>query len=585
MNSAFNNPTSEINRLFAQRVSDPAGTLAALEDQLRLHGNRLQPEDLLKIQAGRAFGLAALNRFPEAVARADEAEPLLQQIADPDPEACFEIRRIRGRQALHDKRDVDALRLTLLNIDRAEALGNERLLAIAHSDVAAVYGTAGNMLKTLSHLQQSLQRTPESNTLQYGALLNNLGMVYLNVNREEEAIACFVRAREAFTEAGNDLQIAVTLANEGQALEASGALERASALHRRALALFDAGGYGHYQAASNYKLGRLMARKGKYDEAEQMFRRALEITARPDSGLYEDEAREAYGRFLIDQGRPAEAVAQFERIVQIIRSGGMTTSLTSALRRLAEAQEASGDGAAAMTTLKEIVELHDTRDDEPARSSAQTEIMELELSLERQVELVSATSSALVEANRRLSEQARELETLAATDHLTSLWNRRYFMRQLESALQGSRRSDNEVFSLMFLDIDDFKLVNDRYGHEAGDLVLQNLSEIMREAVRSSDVVARWGGEEFALLLRGADGEAAEAVARKLQEAVAGFSWSGVSAGLSITVSAGLIISSDHPGASADEIMNMVDTLLYRAKLAGRNRIERAAPGVAAGSA
>ena len=105
-----------------------------------------------------------------------------------------------------------------------------------------------------------------------------------------------------------------------------------------------------------------------------------------------------------------------------------------------------------------------------------------------------------------------------------------------------------------------------------------------RESVRSSDVVARWGGEEFALLLRGADGEAAEAIAQKLQRAVKGYRWSTVAPGLSITVSAGLIISSDHPSASADDIMNMVDALLYQAKFSGRDRIERAVAGVDAGN-
>ncbi len=567
----------QIERIFEQRASDPGATHAALVELTRSNHGSLRIQDHLKIKAGLACTLASQNRLKEALAFADEADELVQEVENPDQQVVFELRRIRVRQAVSDKRASKALRLALKNLKDTESMGIERLHALAHSDVAAVYGTSGDMRKALHHLQQSLQRTPETMRNEYGALMNNLGMVYMSVHREEEAIACFVQAREAFQAVDNDLQVAITLANEGQALEATGELDRAIELQNEALEVFTKGGYGHYQAASKYKIANMQLSSGRAEEAEKLYLESLELSSLPENGHYEHEARAAYGRFLLQSDRPEEAVAQFQRNVEIFRNDGSSFRFVTALEELANAQEASGDGQAALGTLKELLELQDSMAAEPPRSSIASEITELELSLERQVELVSATAGALVDANRKLSEQARELENLAATDHLTSLWNRRYFMTQLEAALQGSRRSDGVGFSLMFLDIDDFKSVNDRFGHETGDLVLQTLAEIMRGAVRATDVVARWGGEEFALLLHGTDLAAAGTVALKLQQAVNSHAWSTLGSGLSVTVSAGLIGSAVHHGASADEIINMADSLLYKAKLSGRNRIELAA--------
>src|SRR5690606_34108602 len=124
----------------------------------------------------------------------------------------------------------------------------------------------------------------------------------------------------------------------------------------------------------------------------------------------------------------------------------------------------------ALEVIKELVEVRDRIDVDAGPMGLRSEVVELELSLEREHGLVRATAGALVEANQQLAEQSRELAELATTDHLTQLRNRRFFTQQLERALWGSRSSDS-AFSLLFLDVDGFKRVNDLYGHETGDLV------------------------------------------------------------------------------------------------------------------
>ncbi len=578
------NLQTSVDLIWAERSVSPAATLRQAQELLESHVKQLTTGQLMKLHTAIAVGHTSQNRLPEALKAAEAAENQRREHLAVDPEVNFELRRVHGRQALLTNREVEVLKLTLKNIEEAAASGNERLLALAHSDAAAAYGVAGNLRKALEHLQQSLQRTTEADHTHYGALLNNLGNVYLLLKRAEEAIACFVKARKAFTVSDNDLMLGITLSNEARALEALGQIDRSLALHAEALSAFRAGGYGHYVAASLYKTGNALATAGRFSEAEAHYLESLALMDEPDSAGYEDDAREAYGLFLLRLGRPEEAAEQFIRCVEIGQSG--STSLTAAkyLQSLIEAQEAAGQTDAALASIKQLVALRDSMDHDPARTSSKTEIIELEQSLERELELVRVTASALVEANRRLADQSKELAELATTDHLTNLRNRRYFTQKLESAIWGMRKSDTN-FSVIFLDVDAFKLVNDTYGHETGDLVLQELARIFRSSVRESDVVARWGGEEFALLLNGADSSAAVAVAEKLHAGVNEFEWTRLAGELTVTISAGVISSSDHPQATADDLMRIADELLYSAKLAGRNRIVMAQAGQAAGGA
>lgn len=489
-----------------------------------------------------------------------------------DLEVEFEARRIRGYRALLEKRRSEALKLALINIDLVTGAGLEHLLGLAHSDVARTFGVTGDLRNAMVHLQESLQRTSESDYGRYGSLLNNLGNVYMNLDRPEEAAACFVRARKAFRKIDNDLQVALTLSNEGRALARLGQLELATSLQQEALALYEKVDSGHLVAATLYKLAENLAEHGDEEQAEQTFKRALSRIAGGDADGYEDDVRVAYGQFLNASGRPDEAAVQFDKALELVKEGGISHRIASLLKSVAAAHEAAGDVNAALYTYKELLQLRDRMDLEPARAGNQTELVELELALERETELMQATGSALEEANERLAATSRELTELALTDYLTGLHNRRHFGTKLAAAVSDSR-SSGEVFTVIFLDVDNFKAVNDGWGHETGDLVLQQLSRLFRQAARETDVIARWGGEEFAFLLPFTDGRVALAVAETIRLTVNRYDWSRFGAGLHVTVSAGLISSGDHPGLSAEDVLSLADVFLYRAKHSGRNRV------------
>jgi diguanylate cyclase (GGDEF)-like protein len=168
----------------------------------------------------------------------------------------------------------------------------------------------------------------------------------------------------------------------------------------------------------------------------------------------------------------------------------------------------------------------------------------------------------------RLYQQA---ERLATTDGLTGLLNRRTFNVQLEARLREAQRYQRPL-SLLLLDIDHFKKVNDTHGHPAGDAVLRGVARVAQKAARETDQVARYGGEEMAVILPETDGKGALAIAERLRKAVEATPHATERGSLRVTVSIGISTSAQ----SAEELIELADRALYRAKQGGRNRVEAA---------
>lgn len=206
---------------------------------------------------------------------------------------------------------------------------------------------------------------------------------------------------------------------------------------------------------------------------------------------------------------------------------------------------------ARLRALLRIKELQDALD---ASRRAMEEVLHRERDLLQRVQT----------ANAHLTE-------LALTDPLTHLHNIRYFQRFLDDELKIARRYGHTL-SLLALDMDHFKQVNDRYGHPAGDFVLKEFSVILRQNVRESDVVARTGGEEFGIILPKADRVHADHFARRIREAVAGHAFHYGSARIKVTCSLGVASFMDAEEIRCpEELVYFADQALLMAKQSGRN--------------
>lgn len=175
-------------------------------------------------------------------------------------------------------------------------------------------------------------------------------------------------------------------------------------------------------------------------------------------------------------------------------------------------------------------------------------------------------------SNDELARMNQVFHDLAIRDGLTDLFNHRHVNEVLESELDGSLVRGMGL-SLIFVDVDKFKSYNDTYGHHNGDSLLRELSALMRESVRTKDVVSRWGGEEFLIVCPTTDEQTAARLAEELRLAVAqhSFSATDTQGGTRITISAG--VASSERFRSKAELIEAADGALYDAKHAGRNQV------------
>jgi diguanylate cyclase (GGDEF)-like protein len=180
------------------------------------------------------------------------------------------------------------------------------------------------------------------------------------------------------------------------------------------------------------------------------------------------------------------------------------------------------------------------------------------------------TERELLEA--RLREAARKLYEASVRDPLTGLHNRRYVTERLQAELAYATRHRTEL-AIALLDIDHFKQVNDRYGHEAGDLVLIAVGERIRLTLRTEDVVARYGGEELLILMRGETIQGALMAAERVRTAIAGSPVTVAEHSIAVTVSIGCAALTTAHDRNAAALIAQADDRLYAAKHAGRDRV------------
>ncbi len=177
----------------------------------------------------------------------------------------------------------------------------------------------------------------------------------------------------------------------------------------------------------------------------------------------------------------------------------------------------------------------------------------------------------LKEKNRQLEEVLSKVEILAITDPLTEIYNRRHFSLIIQKEFARTQRY-NSPLSCLMVDVDHFKEVNDNFGHSAGDIVLKEIAHNIKNCLRKVDTIARWGGEEFVVLLPGTKKEDAFIVASRILRAVSDFNYTGIDQ--QITVSIGIANVPELKINSAEKLIDASDIALYKAKNKGRNRIE-----------
>jgi len=170
--------------------------------------------------------------------------------------------------------------------------------------------------------------------------------------------------------------------------------------------------------------------------------------------------------------------------------------------------------------------------------------------------------------NATLSQERKSLQRMARRDPLTGILNRQGLG---EALVRAAERGDDRFFplSVVFMDIDHFKRINDEHGHAVGDEVIRSIAETVKHNIQRSDLFARWGGEEFILICPGTAPTEAQAIAERLRRSIAMRLWPR---GLQVTSSFG--VAQSHPGEDLVESIRRADEAMYQAKQKGRDRVE-----------
>jgi diguanylate cyclase (GGDEF)-like protein len=185
----------------------------------------------------------------------------------------------------------------------------------------------------------------------------------------------------------------------------------------------------------------------------------------------------------------------------------------------------------------------------------------------------------LRDKNQQLQRSLARVEELAATDPLTGLYNRRHFSQLLEQLFAETQRYSKDLTCVM-IDLDDYKHLNDRYGHQMGDQLLELSAKVIKANLRRMDVAARYGGDEFVLLLPHASAEEAAKVVQRIREEYAAASAVPLARKEGVSMSAGVAAALAQRPAHAEHLVASADAALYRAKEAGGGKTVMAGEAV-----
>jgi diguanylate cyclase (GGDEF)-like protein len=455
----------------------------------------------------------------------------------------------------------EALECAARSLDAAKQSGDPVTLAWAYNRAGLGHGAVGNLSEGISSLEFAVELAREAG--------------------DEEAIFA------ALNNLVEDLNsLARNLLDSGEREHARERMSRALELGREALELARRSHNWHRVAIILLSHGSTLSLIGEHDRAREALEEAEDIAKTRGYRPVILSARYSKARLELDRGQLRRAISEFRALlgdVEAARDGLLLLDIHHVLYRAYKQ----------LREFQEALEHHERytaieREQKSQQAQTRARILSAQLELDRaQLEARRATLEAEIERSRTreleaqavaLRRQTEALTRRADEDTLTGLWNRRHVEQELPRLMREAA-ARGEPVSVVFVDADHFKSINDRFGHLVGDQVLRSLADVLRSHVRPTDVVARLGGEEFIVLLPGASDAAAVALGQRLCDAVRETDWGQMTPGHVPSVSVG-VAATMPPPATGRELERQVATLLgradealYAAKRAGRDRV------------
>jgi diguanylate cyclase (GGDEF)-like protein len=411
---------------------------------------------------------------------------------------------------------------------------------------------------------------------QQAKLVGNLG--FLHGDLDAGLYERYTRDAWQLGVAAGDSRIeALSLCNLGAALSSLRDFEQAEKVLHDALRRSEELGYAEIYALSQAALGGMRCTAGNIEEGLALYRASQAWFLSVNNEFQIHRQRLIIGRHLAHAARWEEARESLEDCVSGWDGERYKTMTQQAFELLSVVHENQGNLQQALAALRQAHALAEHLIEE--RVKEQVRLLELQVEVQQATQAVETERKQNAQLREALQEQARlrsELERQTRTDPLTGVSNRLRLQELVEHEIALGRRSTRPI-SVVLIDVDHFKRINDTHGHQVGDVVLVALAQRLIEAVRDHDCVARWGGEEFCIALFGAVPSLALSVGQRIVRQVAQVPIPTPVGPIHVTVSAGVALHEDHE-TDMSAMLSRADAAMYEAKRNGRNQAVLAPP-------
>ena len=564
--------------------TDPARTQALAEQAEALATACDDLAGLARARRLQGYAIYRLGNREQALAQIREALELSRQADDSTVEAdCLhDLGRLYNILAEYEI-SLDHHRQAL---DLYQRHGNQTGQAQVLNDIGNAHFGTDDFGQALSYYLDSLRlREALNNEEGVGCSLNNIGNVYSDLKDHKQALTHYERCLEVSRRIGANRLEVRCLGNIAATYQEQGLSAEAMETSRTAHALARQWGYRSDECYALTNWASAHKADEQPDSALPLLEEALLIARQLSDRSRECDILVSLGETHLALGAFREARHAFLQAEKTAEPLRLKRALFEAMRGLSQLCKAEGDFPQALAYYERFYALEREVFSEEADKRVRALMLNREVNLaQREAEIHRNQNGELARMNEALRQadaereqllkelraQAEELEKQAGIDSLTGLANRRHLEAWLARQFAYARRYGGSL-TVALADVDYFKQVNDRFGHQIGDQVLKTVASLLQSACRTCDMAARYGGEEFVLALPETDLAQGQTVCERLRRMVEEYPWDRMQAGLAVTISVGL--ADDPASANYERLLSQADSLLYAAKHAGRNRV------------
>lgn len=551
-------------------AENPKAALALLSSRIDELAPADQPDELARLLRLRAKFAREQGDFEQAVADAAQFQRLAEAMGDPvtTARALFLLGTIEAETG----NVPGALEHFHAARRMLENTGAHAELARVNNAIGVAHNFGFNYKRARPYYQQALElaRTAGDEALETTAL-GNLALVASELDGPEAGLELHRQALELAELRGDTAMAGYQLGNICSRLIQADRPVEADATCTEAVSRLEQLGHARVLAGTRMSLGELRMSQGRLDEAADHFRQALELI-QDKVPTVEQAVLENLAELQAQRGDPGAALDYARRAIAL-REQAMEVERASMIEEL-EVRYQVGQHEREIEMLQldsqlQAASLHQRNLMLLAAAVALVLTTLLALAAVRGYRIKSKFQDQLAGRNRELKKALRTINRLAHEDPLTGLRNRRAFVSFAEREQARSLRQ-GQTLSLVMADIDHFKQLNDQYGHAAGDQVLKEVTRRLISALRQPDVVCRWGGDEFVILLPDSGPGPAHEVVERIRADMSATPVETDAGPFTVTLSFGIAgVEGD-----LDAVIHAADQAMYVAKRAGRDRVE-----------